>query len=137
MIAVRSKRIQLVEDETQSLLAWADSIQRSDATYFEKAQKLARRLGANYRRDRFTDIGFWTPELAGDIIQSEYKVELEVYTPRSPIDFRAAEQRVEFQRVRVPVAKQGEFVWAVIEGLQPGRRHQAGSFYWLRYVDPE
>ncbi|MEO0759629.1 MAG: glucosylglycerol hydrolase [Cyanobacteria bacterium J06648_16] len=137
MIAVRSKRIQLVEDETQGLLAWADSIQRSDATYFEKAQKLARRLGANYRRDRFTDIGFWTPELAGDIIQSEYKVELEVYTPQTPIDFRAAEQRVEFQRVRVPVAKQGEFVWAVIEGLQPGRRHQAGSFYWLRYVDPE
>ncbi|MEO1590251.1 MAG: glucosylglycerol hydrolase, partial [Cyanobacteria bacterium J06632_22] len=137
MIAVRSKRIHLVEDETQSLLAWADSIQRSGATYFEKARRLARRLGANYRRDRFTEFGFWTPELAGDIIQSEYKIELEVYTPCEPIDFRATEQTVHFDRVRVPVAKQGEFVWAVIEGLKPGRRHQAGSFYWLRYVDPE
>ena len=137
MIAVRSKRIHLVEDETQSLLAWAEGIQRSDATYFEKAQRLARRLGANYRRDRFTEFGFWTPELAGDIIQSEYKVELEVYTPKDNIDFRAAEQQVRFKRTRVPMAKQGEFVWAVIEGLRPGRRDRAGCFYWLRYVDPE
>ena len=137
MIAVRSKRIQLVEDETQSLLAWADGIQRSNATYFEKAQRLARRLGANYRRDRFTEFGFWTPELAGDIIQSEYKVELEVYTPKDNIDFRATEQQIRFKRTRVPMAKQGEFVWAVIEGLRPGRRNRAGSFYWLRYVDPE
>ncbi|NEP17175.1 MAG: alpha-amylase [Leptolyngbya sp. SIO4C1] len=137
MVATVSRRIQLVEDETQSLLAWADSIQQSTDTYFVKAQKLARRLGAHYRHDRLTEIGFWTPELAGDIIQSEHKIDLEIYTPLQPIDFRATEQQVEFQRVRVPIVKQGEFVWAVLEGMTPGNRSRAGSFYWLRYVDPE
>ncbi|MEM9906145.1 MAG: glucosylglycerol hydrolase [Cyanobacteria bacterium P01_D01_bin.44] len=137
MVATLARKIQLVEDETQSLLAWAESVQHSSDTFFVKGQRLARRLGARYRRDRLTEIGFWTPGLAGDIIQSEHQIDLEIYTPSQPIDFRAPEQTLQFQRVRVPVVKQGEFVWAVIEGLRPGNREQAGSFYWLRYVDPE
>jgi hypothetical protein len=137
VIATVSKQIRLVEDETQSLLTWAEGIQRSEATYFEKARKLARRLGAHFRRDRLTEIGFWTPGLAGDIIQSEHRIELEIYTPSSPIDFHASEQILSFERVRIPAAKRGEFVWAVLEGMRPGSRERAGSFYWLRYVDPE
>ncbi len=137
MIATAQKRIQLVEDETQSLLIWAESIQRSEATFFEKAQKIARRLGAHYRADRLTEVGFWTPDLTGDIIQSEDRIVLEIFTPTADIDFRLAEQTVTFERSQIPLVKQGEFVWGVIEGMRPGRRDRSGSFYWLRYIDQD
>ncbi|MDV3350960.1 glucosylglycerol hydrolase [Leptothoe sp. LEGE 181152] len=137
MIATAPKHIQLVEDETQSLLMWAESIQRSEATFFEKAQKIARRLGAHYRADRLTEVGFWTPDLTGDIIQSEDRIVLEIYTPTENINFRATEQTVTFNRVQIPLVKQGEFVWGVIEGMRSGRRDRAGCFYWLRYTDQD
>ena len=137
MIATAPKQIQLIEDETQSLLMWAETIQRSEATFFEKAQKIARRLGAHYRADRLTEVGFWTPDLTGDIIQSEDRIVLEVYTPTGDINFRTAEQTVTFNRVQIPLVKQGEFVWGVIEGMRPGRRDRAGCFYWLRYTDQD
>jgi len=130
-------RLQLVEDETQTLLDWATSIMKSDDTFFGKGQKLARRLGAHYRRDDLTEFGFWTPELTADVIQSERTLELEVFTPLQPIDFRAPQQSLKFQRDRIPVAKQGEFTWAVVTGVQAGSREQAGCFYWLRYVDAD
>ncbi|MEO0352433.1 MAG: glucosylglycerol hydrolase [Cyanobacteria bacterium P01_A01_bin.15] len=135
MATAPPKQLQLVEDETQSLLMWAESIQRSEATFFEKAQKIARRLGAHYRADRLTEVGFWTPDLTGDIIQSENRILLEVYTPTENIDFRVPEQTVTFKHVQIPLVKQGEFVWGVIEGMRPGRRQRAGCFYWLRYTD--
>ncbi|MEM9806046.1 MAG: glucosylglycerol hydrolase, partial [Cyanobacteria bacterium P01_D01_bin.56] len=137
MIATAQKQIQLVEDETQSLLIWAENIQRSEATFFEKAQKIARRLGAHYRADRLTEVGFWTPDLTGDIIQSEDRIVLEIFTPTADIDFRLAEQTVTFKRSQIPLVKQGEFVWGVIEGMRPGRRDRSGCFYWLRYIDQD
>lgn len=129
--------VYLVEDETQTVLDWASSVMHSDDTYFQRGQRLARRLGAHYRRDGLTEFGFWTPELAADVIQSERTLELEILTPLKPVDFRQPQQTVPFQRDRVPVMQQGEFVWAVVAGVKPGTRSQAGSFYWLRYVDAE
>ncbi|MDJ0843366.1 glucosylglycerol hydrolase [Crocosphaera sp.] len=62
--------IQLIEEETQKLMEWVEQIEQSGETVFEKAQKLATRLGAHYRpEDGLTEIGFWTPELESDIIQ--------------------------------------------------------------------
>ncbi|MGF1569482.1 MAG: glucosylglycerol hydrolase [Nodosilinea sp.] len=127
----------MVEAETQALLDWADAIMQSDDTVFRREQQLARRLGAHYRSDGLTEFGFWTPELTADVIQSERTLELEILTPLQPINFRALQQTVAFQRDRIPVMQQGEFTWAVVAGVQPGRREQAGSFYWLHYVDPE
>ena len=129
--------IYLVEDETQTVLDWAYTVMTSDATYFQRGQRLAQRLGVHYRRDGLTEFGFWTPELAADVIQSERTLELEILTPLQPIDFRQPQQTVPFQQDRVPVMQQGEFVWAVVSGVQAGTRERAGSFYWLRYVDAE
>jgi hypothetical protein len=131
-MTVKSKGLALVDAETQKLLDWATQISDSDETYFHKAQSLARRLGAHYRSDGLTEVGFWTPRLAGEVIQSERDIFLEVFTPLSPIDFSQPEQSVQFRCDRVPLTPQGEFVWGVIEGMQPGTKHQAGSFYWLR-----
>jgi hypothetical protein len=129
--------IHLVEDETQAVLDWATAVMHSDDTYFQRGQQLARRLGAHYRRDGLTEFGFWTPELAADVIQSERTLELEVLTPLQPIDFRQPQQTISFQRDRLPVMQQGEFVWAVAAGVKPGTKERAGSFYWLRHIDAE
>ncbi|WP_008309758.1 glucosylglycerol hydrolase [Leptolyngbya sp. PCC 6406] len=134
---VNSSPIYLVEDETQTLLHWAASVMGSDDTYFGRGQRLAKRLGAHPRRDGLTEFGFWTPELAADVIQSERTLELEIFTPLEPIRFQADQQTILFQRDRVPVAQQGEFVWAVVAGVQAGKRDRAGAFYWLRHVDAE
>jgi hypothetical protein len=129
--------IYLVEDETQTVLDWAETVMHSDDTYFQRGQRLARRLGAHYRRDGLTEFGFWTPELAADVIQSERTLELEILTPLQSIDFRQPQQTIPFQRDRLPVMQQGEFVWAVVAGIKPGTKERAGSFYWLRHIDAE
>ncbi|MEM9002657.1 MAG: glucosylglycerol hydrolase [Cyanobacteria bacterium P01_F01_bin.86] len=137
MAVKRIPNIGLVEDETQTLLNWAASVAASDETYFSRGQRLAKRLGAHYRRDGLTEFGFWTPELTANVIQSERTLELEIFTPLEPINFLEPRQTNQFQRDLVPVAQQGEFLWAVVSGVRAGNRHTAGSFYWLRYVDAE
>lgn len=136
VMAIAPSRIQFVEDETHALVDWAERIHCNlDLTHFERAQQIAHRLGANYRSDRLAEFGFWTPELAGDIISSEHTLTLEVFTPLSELDFRAAQQQVQFRCDRLPVIKQGEYVWSVIYGLPAGTRDQCGCFYWLRSED--
>ena len=137
MAVKRIPNIDLVEDETQTLLNWAASVMASDDTYFSRGQRLAKRLGAHYRRDGLTEFGFWTPELTANVIQSERTLELEIFTPLESINFREPRQTTQFQRDLVPVAQQGEFLWAVVSGVRAGSRMTAGSFYWLRYVDAE
>ncbi len=136
-MAKSSSKLTLVKDETLALLDWAIEITNSDALSFSKGQQLATRLGAHYRPDGLTEIGFWTPELAGEIMLSERDIYLEVFTPLEPLDFRVSEQQVPMRCDRLPLVQQGEYVWGVVAGLQPGRRDQAGSFYWLRYRDAQ
>lgn len=135
MVAIAS-RVQLVEQETQGLLNWAEQIQGSDETIFKKAQLIATRLGAHYRpEDGLTEVGFWTPELESDMIQPK-NIVLEVFTPKKQIDPAKSSQRVVFRRDYVELEKQGEYFWGVLEGLKAGTKTEIGSFYWLRYLDP-
>ncbi|MDB9524685.1 glucosylglycerol hydrolase [Oscillatoria sp. CS-180] len=135
--SIRIPNICLVDDETQTLLNWASSVMASDDTYFDRGQRLAKRLGCHYRRDGLTEFGFWTPELTANVIQSERSLELEIFTPLVPIQFHEPRQTIEFQRDLVPVRQQGEFLWAVVSGVKAGNRTTAGAFYWLRYVDAD
>jgi hypothetical protein len=128
--------LQVVEDATRELLDWVEAIQESQSTHFEKAQAIARQLGAHYRPNGLTQIGFWTPELTGEVMRPR-AIYLEVLTPLESVDFRATQQTVAFQRDRLTLEQQGEFFWGVIEGMRPGTREQMGSFYWLRYIDPQ
>ncbi|MGF1536364.1 MAG: glucosylglycerol hydrolase [Elainellaceae cyanobacterium] len=121
--------------ETQALLDWAEGVANSGATYLQKSQQLARRLGAHYREDGLTEIGFWTPGLTGEVIQTAREIYLEVFTPLEPIQFREAEQTVAFRRDCVALPQQGEFLWGIVSGLRPGSRDVAGSLYWLRFRD--
>jgi len=127
--------IKLSEAETEALMAWAIATDESNDTMFEKGQQLAQRLGAHPREDGLVEIGFWVPELAGQILPAERNIYLEIFTPLEPVDFNLAEQEQLFRYECVEVPLQGEFVWAVVEGLTVGARDRLGSLYWLRYRD--
>jgi hypothetical protein len=134
LVSKAARNIALDETETQALVDWAAGIEQSNATYLEKAQKLATRLGAHYRSDGKTEIGFWTPELLAEVMLPR-DIYLEILTPISKIDFRAIEQEARFVCSRLRLRQHGEYLWGVVDGMVPGRRDQAGSFYWLRYLD--
>jgi hypothetical protein len=129
-----SQKIELVQKETGKLLAWVSAIESSGNSYLEQAKAIVRKLGAHYRSDGLTEIGFWVPGLMGDALH-EREIYLEVFTPLEPIDWRSQEQRIGFRRDRVHLEQQGEFIWGVLSGMTPGTKEQAGCFYWLRYVD--
>jgi hypothetical protein len=126
--------IQLLETETQELVDWAEAVHSSDETLFHKAQTLATHLGAHYRSDGLTEIGFWAPELGADMVQPK-NIFLEIFTPKKKIDPTRLTQKVIFRRDYVELAKQGEYFWGVLEGMKPGTKDELGSFYWLRYLD--
>ena len=126
--------VRLVPEATGKLLAWASGLEGSSNTYLEQMKALARKLGAYYRPDGLTEIGFWVPGLIRDVLH-EREIYLEVFTPTEPIDWQEKEQTIKFRRDRLQLEQQGEYIWGVVAGMQPGNRHQAGSFYWLRYID--
>ena len=126
--------IRLVPEATGKLLAWASGLEGSSNTYLEQTKALARKLGAYYRPDGLTEIGFWVPGLIRDVLH-EREIYLEVFTPLEPIDWQEKEQTIKFKRDRLNLEQQGEYIWGVVAGMQPGNREQAGCFYWLRYRD--
>lgn len=126
--------IKLVPEATGKLLAWASGLEGSSNTYLEQTKALARKLGAYYRPDGLTEIGFWVPGLIRDVLH-EREIYLEIFTPIEPINWQEKEQTIKFRRDRLNLEQQGEYIWGVVAGMQPGTREQAGSFYWLRYID--
>ncbi|MEC4805471.1 MAG: glucosylglycerol hydrolase [Jaaginema sp. PMC 1079.18] len=128
------QKITLAEAETQSLLDWAIAIEHSELTFFEKAKMLATRLGAHYRADGLTEVGFWTPRLSAQVMRKS-EIYFEVLTPLEAIDTHIDEQVIPFRRDRLNLKQQGEFHWGVVAGMTPGDRDRIGSFYWLRYID--
>lgn len=134
MATVADRSISLVPQETGKLLAWVSGLEGSTTSYLEQVRALSQKLGAHYRADGLTEIGFWLPGLMSDVLH-ERDCYLEVFTPLEKIDWRSKEQRIRFRRDRIHLEQQGEFSWGVVAGMQAGTRDQAGSFYWLRYVD--
>ena len=126
--------IRLVPEATGKLLAWASGLEGTTNTYLEQTKALARRLGAYYRPDGLTEIGFWVPGLIRDVLH-EREIYLEVFTPLAPIDWQQKEQTIKFRRDCLHLEQQGEYIWGVVSGMKPGNREEAGSFYWLRYID--
>ena len=85
MIVEVDTSIRLVPEATGKLLAWASGLEGSTNTYLEQTKAIARKLGAYYRPDGLTEIGFWVPGLIRDVLH-EREIYLEVFTPMQPID---------------------------------------------------
>ncbi len=133
LVVKTQNSLSLVEEETQKLLDWVIAIEESNATILEKAQAIVQRLGAHYRADGLTEIGFWAPRLIAEVMH-ERDIYLEVLTPIDNIDWQAREQIINFKRETLHLKQHGEYFWGVVAGMRAGNKEQAGSFYWLRYI---
>ncbi|MCB0034328.1 MAG: hypothetical protein KDE51_09925, partial [Anaerolineales bacterium] len=105
------------------------------ATPFAAARQLVQRLGAHWKNGR-AEFGFWVPELFEADIPAE-RIFLEILSPSRPLDFQAAQQTITFKRERLPLLRDEDYVWGVVDGLTAGSRQQVGTFYWLAYQDRE
>jgi hypothetical protein len=56
-----------------------------------------------------------------------------VLTAQDSVDLTATEQTVLFDRERVPLRRNGEYHWGVVDGMRPGTRETLGSLYRLAY----
>lgn len=125
----------LLEDETRDLISWAQGIRtKYGDDVFGAARELVKQLGAHYREDGITQVGFWTPQLVEKEIPPE-RIYFEILTPLEPIDFTVDEQRLTFRRDRLPLMQDGDFMWGIIKGMTPGTRETIGSFYRMVYQD--
>jgi len=132
-------KIALVESETRKLINKIKKIEKSSNTVFEENQEVATYLGANYREDGLTQIGFWTPQLLREVMHLN-EIYLEVFTPSEDVkvkDLLSSESStIEMRRDCIFLKKRGKFFWGIIEGMKAGTRETLGSFYWLRYRKP-
>ena len=146
--------IRLVEEATKEFLDWVAAFTYSrdyGEDFFGRAKILASRLGAHYRPDGLTEVAFWVPDVGpGGVqywgwseadhhyrIKSSKDIYLEVLTPLEPIDFRAPQQVISFRRDRLPLKHHQTYFCGVFSGMRPGKKDEAGCFYWLRYVDAQ
>lgn len=123
----------LVPGATDDLIAWVKATQSAARSPFEAAQAIVGRLGAHYR-DGQAEVGFWAPEVTRDEFPAE-SVFLELWTPLEAVDLQANQQRVRFRRERIPLQREGEFLWGVISGMSPGTRKRLGTLYRAGYED--
>lgn len=100
---------------------------------FSDAQIISKYLGTHFENGS-TQIGFWLPELK---TKSYSKIVLEVFRSTQSIDFQSFPQILDFEVFEIPLTLTGEFVFAVIDGLQAGSKNQVGDFYWLSYTDED
>jgi len=123
------KETTLLESQTEQLIQWASEIESSSLSAFEKAKKIAPKLGAHFK-DGVTTVGFWTPEL-----EKPDQLFLEIYYPRENVRFKVDEQQVQFHCERVPIRQHGDFCWGVYKGMTAGDKDTFGCFYHLGYSD--
>lgn len=128
----RSSNFTLLQQVTQGLIAEIKNIRQQSATDFDATQQIVRRLGAHLRADGRAEFGFWTPILQENDIQAE-QVFLELLTPQDKIDFSAEQQSIHFRRDRLNLLLDGEFAWAVVDGITAGNRDTIGTLYQVVY----
>ena len=131
-------------DRAEGLAAACRKALNTAETAFDAHQAIARRLGGQVDGDAAT-FGFWTPELL-DARIPDGDVFLEVLSPAGPLDLTRAHQRVDFERIYLPVARYEAHTFAVATGMRAGSREEGGDFYalvwrdqnddWHRILDP-
>ncbi len=125
------------EAATEKLVATAAEIRANpELTSFESRQHLARLLGAHHDPDTgLTGFGFWAPELGEQRIVDKI-IQLHLFTPVDDIDFTRPLQAATFHHCEVPLIHDGDYLWAVVDGIRAGNAERAGSFYWVQATTP-
>ncbi|MEF8826727.1 MAG: glucosylglycerol hydrolase, partial [Halapricum sp.] len=117
--------IRLLEGPTEDLREWHRERREDHDDDFEAAKDIVTRLGAHYE-DELAEIGFWTPEIIDAGVPSG-DVYLEVLTPTEDVrvfEDGVDQQAIEMRRDLLSIHREGEYHWAVVEGMRPGTREQ-------------
>ncbi|MFW6228351.1 MAG: glucosylglycerol hydrolase [Alkalispirochaeta sp.] len=101
---------------------------------FAAARVHVRYLGAHVLNDTRARFGFWTPEVVEERIDPEMVV-LEMFTPDLSFELTMKEQRIPVSVETVPTVRDGEFTWAVVDGVTAGNSTTIGTLYRLRFID--
>lgn len=128
-----ARRYRMLEQETDRLVNQLRRLAGDAPSPFQAARRLVRFLGA-HPLDGHCQLGFWAPEVAESDVPDD-QVWLEILTPNQQIDLQAPQQELGFLRDRLRMARQGDYLWAVVEGMTAGSRESLGSLYWVRYRD--
>ncbi len=116
----------LLDERTDEIIDWCRRQFEEAETPMAAAQRLVTRLGA-HNNDDVTEFGFWLPE---NDDQEDVAVWLELLRPADTIDFTLDRQNIRFHRVRLPLARCGDFLWAAVADARQGTRNTIGDFYW-------
>ncbi len=136
MISQTKKLVYIAEEETKKFITWIAEVEKNQKlTIFEKNRLIATRVGAHYRSDGLTEVGFWSPKLIREVLHPK-EIYLEIFTPTEEINWKQPLQQVNFRRDCVYLKRRGKFFWGVVAGMEAGTKEKAGSFYWLRYITP-
>src|SRR5690606_30772529 len=106
---------------SERLLEQANAIRTDPGhTVFENRRRLARLLGARHDPDRgTTSFGFWAPDFS-EARLPDRAVALEIFTPLDPVDFTARRVAATFRRDLVPLLRDGDYWWGVLDGVRAG-----------------
>lgn len=125
----------LLAESTHSLIQWVHNTLTAHGSSQLTAEVVALRLGAQ-QVNQHTVFGFWVPELAQQQILND-DIQLELFSSQTPFSFNTRQQLIAFRRQRLPIVRDGDYLWGVYEGVTAGNRTQLGHLYWIRYRDQQ
>ena len=133
--------VRVDREGSRALGAWSRRLARpgpwSADGEFGAARARARRLGAHVVRDAAgerVEFGFWAHDLDDRRVPDE-RVRLELYLPTDEIDPSAPPSSARFERLRLPLERDGAYFWAAVRGVPIGTRARMGALYALAFTD--
>ena len=115
----------------------AGTVLNAEQRVFAGARRRARRLGATVVPDDaggVVEFGFWAQDLHVRQVPDE-RLRLEVFVPLGEVDPTLPRQVARFLRLRLPLRRDGAFLWSAVRGLPVGSRERFGALYWLAFAD--
>jgi hypothetical protein len=124
-------------DATDALVAWSREAGDAGADDFARARRRAARLGALVRHGTagcVVEFGFWAPDLAARRVPDD-RVRLELFLPPADLEPGRPPEAARFVRRRLPLRRDGAYLWAAVRGLPIGTRERLGALYALAEAD--
>ncbi len=124
-------------DATAALVAWSREAGAAGGDDFACARRRAARLGAHVRHGTagtVVEFGFWAPDLEARRVPDE-RIRLELYLPPAGLDPARPSAAARFVRQRLPLVREGAYLWAVVAGLPIGTRERLGALVALAVAD--
>ena len=124
-------------DATDVLVAWSRMAGDAVGDDFARARRRAARLGAHVRRGAsgtVVEFGFWAPTLKARRVPDD-RLRLELFLAPPGLDPARPPETARFVRQRLPLTRDGDYLWAAVRGLPIGTRECLGALVALAEAD--